>query len=61
MMVERCEHGFAACYSCRLVYTHPTDCHYPACEDRKTRGQRYCPKHGGTFAAHWKDETCGSH
>ena len=51
--LRRCEHGFAACYSCRLEYVHPTLCHVPGCEDRKTEGQKFCPKHGGKAAAHY--------
>lgn len=58
MNIPRCEHGFACCNSCRLVFVHPTDCHYPDCKDRKTEDgkTKFCPKHGGTYAAHWKED-----
>ena len=53
----KCKHGFWVCRDCKLEYHHPTDCHYPGCEDLKTKGQQFCPKHGGTFAAHYVDKT----
>lgn len=59
--MKRCEHGFYACDACKLTFIHPTECHYPGCEDRKQDGEKFCPKHGGKFAAHYKeDPTNGS-
>jgi hypothetical protein len=52
----RCEHGFFTCTDCKIEWRGET-CHYPGCEDAKDwRERQFCPKHGGKFAAHYKNE-----
>lgn len=52
----RCKHGFFTCSDCRIEW-RGEGCHYPGCEDAKDwRERQFCPKHGGKFAAHYKNE-----
>jgi hypothetical protein len=31
-------------------------CYYPGCDDAHGPRDKFCPRHGGRFAAHWDDE-----
>ena len=59
--MQRCKHGFVTCYECRHNGTEGLGCHYPGCEDRPDRRDKYCPKHGGRFSAHHVEglKSCG--
>ena len=54
--MTRCEHGFVTCYECKHHGTVGKGCHYPGCEDVPGLGEKYCPKHHGKAAAHWRRE-----
>ena len=53
--MDRCEHGFVTCYVCKHFGTIGHGCHYPRCEDTPGLGEKFCPKHGGKFAAYFKE------
>lgn len=53
--MHRCEHGFITCYPCKHSGTIGTGCHYPKCDDTPSLGEKFCPKHGGKYAAHYKE------
>lgn len=54
-MLTRCKHGFVTCYECKHFGTLGMGCHYPGCEDQPDYRDKYCPKHGGRYAAHYEE------